>query len=188
MVMTLLVITLIAGFTLGYVNELTIEPKAKAKLDRKIKAIKLVLPEFDNNPIKAIRKIHNGKSKDSIELYPAFKNQEFIGAAVTGYSDKGYNGLVKIMVGFTVDGRIENIEVIEQKETPGLGTKMKNKSFLQQFQGKNPNTYILKVSKDGGDVDAITGATISTRAFNESVKMAYQVFMTYSKEYNTMKL
>jgi electron transport complex protein RnfG len=124
---------------------------------------------------------------DSVEIYPAFKNQEFIGAAVTGYSDKGYSGLVKVMVGFNKNGIIENIAVLEQKETPGLGTKMKNDSFLAQFRKQNPETYDLKVSKDGGDVDAITGATISTRAFGESAQMAYDEFMTYLKVYNPLQ-
>jgi electron transport complex protein RnfG len=80
-------------------------------------------------------------------------------------------------VGFKPDGTIKNISVLEQKETPGLGTKMKDESFLQQFRGKNPSKFNLKVVKDGGDVDALTGATISTRAFSESTKMAYDEFL-----------
>ena len=179
MVISLVMITLVSGFVLGYVNEITQEPKAKARLEKKINAIKQVLPEFDNNPIEDVIKMPSSKSNDSIEIYPAFKDNEFIGAALAGYSNKGYNGLIRIMAGFKPDGSIENIEVIEQKETPGLGTKLKNNSFLKQYRGKNPTVFNLKVSKDGGDVDAIAGATISTRAFNESLKMAYSEFMAY---------
>ena len=114
---------------------------------------------------------------DSIEVYPAYNNEEFVGAAVTGFSEKGFSGLVKIMVGFKPDGSIRNIAVLEQKETPGLGTKMKDESFLQQFRNKNPNTFNLMVKKDGGEVDALTGATISSRAFTEAAHMAYNVFL-----------
>jgi len=118
MVVSLLLITLISGFALGFVNDLTIEPKAKAKLERKINAIKLVLPEFDNNPVEDFIKIKSEFAKDSIEIYPAFKNNQFVGAAVISYSEKGFSGLIKLMVGFKPDGTIKNIEVLEQKETP----------------------------------------------------------------------
>ncbi|MFI1773004.1 RnfABCDGE type electron transport complex subunit G [Thalassobellus citreus] len=177
MVVSLLLITLISGFALGFVNDLTIEPKAKAKLEKKVNAIKLVLPEFDNNPVEDVKKIKTAVSKDSVEVYPAFKNNQFVGAAVISYSEKGFSGLVKIMVGFKADGAIKNIAVLEQKETPGLGTKMKDESFLRQFRDKNPDTFNLKVKKDGGDIDALTGATISSRAFSESAKMAYDIFV-----------
>ncbi|UKM65236.1 RnfABCDGE type electron transport complex subunit G [Flavobacteriaceae bacterium GSB9] len=177
MTVSLLLITLISGFALGFVNDLTIEPKAKAKLEKKINAIKQVLPEFNNNPVKDLKKVKLETATDSIEVYPAYNNEEFVGAAVTGFSEKGFSGLVKIMVGFKPDGSIRNIAVLEQKETPGLGTKMKDESFLQQFRNKNPNTFNIMVKKDGGEVDALTGATISSRAFTEAAHMAYNVFL-----------
>ncbi|WP_370477754.1 RnfABCDGE type electron transport complex subunit G [Tamlana flava] len=177
MTVSLLLITLISGFALGFVNDLTIEPKAKAKLEKKINAIKQVLPEFNSNPVEDLIKVKLETATDSIEVYPAFNNGEFVGAAVTGFSEKGFSGLVKIMVGFNPDGSIKNIAVLEQKETPGLGTKMKDESFLRQFRDKNPKAYSLKVKKDGGDVDALTGATISSRAFTEATEMAYEVFI-----------
>ncbi len=187
MVVSLLLITLISGFALGFVNDLTIEPKAKAKLAKKVNAIKLVLPEFDNNPVQDVKKIKTAVANDSIEVYPAFKNNQFVGAAVISYSEKGFSGLVKIMVGFNADSSIKNIAVLEQKETPGLGTKMKDESFLKQFRDKNPANYNLKVKKDGGDVDALTGATISSRAFSESAKMAYDIFVKNLDAINTSK-
>jgi len=187
MVVSLLLITLISGFALGFVNDLTIEPKAKAKLAKKVNAIKLVLPEFDNNPVEDIKKIKTAVAKDSIEIYPAFKNNQFVGAAVISYSEKGFSGLVKIMVGFKADGSIKNIVVLEQKETPGLGTKMKDESFLRQFRDKNPANFNLDVKKDGGEVDALTGATISSRAFSESAKMAYDIFAKNLDAFNKSK-
>ena len=176
MTLTLFVITLIAGVSLGFINDITKGPKAQAKLDRKINALKNVLPEFNNNPVENVKLIKTDSAKDSVEIYTAFLNENQSGIAVVGSSDKGFSGLVKIMVGFNTDGSIFNIAVLEQKETPGLGTKMKGEKFLSQFRGKHPKTYNLKVKKDQGDVDALTGATITTRAFGEATQMAYEVF------------
>lgn len=177
MLVSLFVITIISGFLLGFVNDLTFEPKAKAKLAKKTEALKLVLTGFDNNPVIEIKKVKSPLAKDSVEMYPAFLNNDFVGAAVIGASEKGFSGLVKIMVGFKPDGSIQNIEVLEHKETPGLGTKMKDEKFLQQFRNINPSTYKLSVTKDGGEVDALSGATITTRAFCEATQMAFDEFV-----------
>jgi len=177
MVVSLFVITIISGFSLGYVNDLTIGPKAKAKLEKKVNALKLVLPAFDNNPVEDMKLVNSEKVVDSVEIYPAYSNNEFVGAAVIGSSDKGFSGLVKIMVGFNASGIIENVVVLEQKETPGLGTKMTEDKFLLQFKGIDISTFKLKVKKDGGNVDALTGATISSRAFCDATQLAYDAFI-----------
>ena len=177
MLVTLLIITIIAGLSLGFINEVTKKPKAKAKLERKIKALKLVLPEFTNNPVKDIILVKSEKVKDSIEIYPALNNNKKVGKAIVGSSNKGFSGLIKLIVGFRQDGVIQDIVVLEQKETPGLGTKMKDEKYLKQYREKNPTNYNLKVKKDGGQIDALTGATISSRAFSEAVLMAHGEFM-----------
>ena len=177
MLLSLLAITLISGLALGFVNDLTVGPIAKAKLERKISALKLVLPKFDNNPVEELKLVRSEQAKDSIEIYPAFFKNEFVGVAIVGSSEKGFSGLVKIMVGFDPDGEIKNIVVLDQKETPGLGTKMKDVKYIEQYKNKNPATYNLKVAKDGGEIDALTGATISSRAFSEAAQMAYDVYI-----------
>jgi electron transport complex protein RnfG len=177
MTLTLLITTAVAGISLGFINDITKGPKAKAKLEQKINALRSVLPEFNNNPVEEVVMVKTEMARDSVELYPALKDSIPVGTAVVGSSEKGYSGLIKIMVGFNPDGSINNIEVLEQKETPGLGTKMKDDKFIRQFRGKHPSTYSLKVKKDKGDVDALTGATITTRAFNEATQMAYDVLM-----------
>ncbi len=182
MVFVLFIITLAAGLSLGYVNDITLEPKAKAKMAKKMKALNLVLPEFDNNPISEVITVKVEGVKDSVEIYPAYSDSVFVGAAVTGASEKGYSGLVKLMIGFEPDGDIKNIAVLEQKETPGLGTKMKGEKFLKQFLGKNPANFDLKVKKDGGEVDALAGATISTRAFSEATQQAHDVYTEYTEK------
>jgi len=177
MVLSLFVITIISGFSLGYVNELTVGPIEKGKIERKVNALKLVLPTFDNNPIEDVQLIKSSLVKDSVEVFPAYENNKFVGAAIIGSTEKGFSGLIKLIVGFSPEGMIKNIVVLEQKETPGLGTKMKDEKFLAQFREKNPSVFNLKVTKDGGEVDALTGATITSRAFGEAVQMAYDEFM-----------
>jgi electron transport complex protein RnfG len=177
MVLTLLVVTIASGVLLGAVNSITVGPKASAKLEKKLSALKLVLPEFNNNPVQNVELMIVKGIKDSVEIYPAFTNDIFSGAAVTGISEKGFSGTIKIMVGFTNEGKIKNIVVLEQKETPGLGTKIKDDSFINQFRDKDLSQFNLKVSKDGGEIDALTGATITTRAFCDATQMAFDAYM-----------
>ena len=106
MVLSLLVITLVSGLSLGYVNDLTVGPKAKAKLEKKVNALKLVLSHFDNNPVEDITLVKSEKVSDSVEIYPAYLNNQFVGAAVIGSTDKGFSGLIKIMIGFKHSGEI----------------------------------------------------------------------------------
>ena len=177
MIVALFVITIVAGVSLGFINDITKGPKAQAKLERKISALKNVLPEFNNNPVEDVKRIKWDLARDSVEIYTAYMDNEQTGTAVVGSSKKGYGGLVRVMVGFNPDGSIKNITVLEQKETPGLGTKVKDERFISQFRGKHPATFNLKVKKDQGDVDALTGATITTRAFTEATQMAYDVYV-----------
>lgn len=182
MTLTLLIITIIAGISLGFINDITKGPKAQAKLERKIKALQEVLPNFNNNPVEDVKMVKSELAKDSVELYPGRQNEKLIGTAVIGSSEKGYSGLVKIMVGFNSDKTIKNIVVLEQKETPGLGTKMKDDKFLRQFRGKDLSQFNVKPTKDGGEIDALTGATITTRAFGEATQMAYDILIENQQE------
>ena len=176
MTITLFAITIIAGVSLGFINDITEQPIKDAKIAKKTNALKLVLPDFNNKIVESVKLVNHELAKDSIEIYPGFQDEKHVGTAIIGSSEKGYSGLVKIMVGFEPNGTIKNTVVLEQKETPGLGTKMKDDKFLRQFRGKNPAEYDVKPTKDGGDVDALTGATITTRAFGEATQMAYDVY------------
>lgn len=174
MVITLLVIAVVSAGVLGGVYVLTKKPIAIAKKKKQENAIKMVLPEFDKLVSK---KVPDAVGADSLLFTYAKNNGKVIGVAVNTYSDKGFGGFVYLMVGFLPDGTIHNTAVLAHSETPGLGTKMKTPKFKDQFMGKNPATFKLKVTKDKGDVDAITAATISSRAFCDAVDRAYKTFM-----------
>jgi electron transport complex protein RnfG len=121
---------------------------------------------------------------DSLEFFPARKGDEQIGVAIKTKSSKGYSGDIFIMVGFNMQGEIQNVVVIEHKETPGLGSKMTSPSFVNQFLGKNPDAVNLKVKKDGGAIDAISGATISSRAYAQAIQLAYDTFKSSASNGN----
>ena len=172
MILSLTLIALGSSAGLGFVYELTKEPIALSILNKKLNAIREVVPEFTNNPNDEMFRLPTGEG-DSLDIYPAKNNGEVVGYAVNSYTSKGFSGNISLMAGFKPDGTIIGISVLEHKETPGLGTKMTEPEFKEQFTGKNPTEFMLKVKKDGGQVDAITAATISSRAFCDAIQRAY---------------
>lgn len=172
MVLSLTLISLVAAVCLGFAYELTRKPIEMSVLNKKLEAIKLVVPGFTNDPNSEMYRLPTGDG-DSLEIYPAKKDDVIIGYAINTYTNKGFSGDIFMMAGFRSDGTIINITVLNQKETPGLGTKMTEPKFKDQFNDKNPSEFKLKVKKDGGPVDAITAATISSRAFCDAVQRAY---------------
>jgi Na+-translocating ferredoxin:NAD+ oxidoreductase subunit G len=177
MVLTLFIVTAVAAFALATVYNATKEPIEQAQTKKKQEAIKKVLPEFDK--LDEVVEILPNDGKDPLLFYKAYKVDEWIGTAVETYSDKGFSGRVWIMVGFKPDGTIVNTAVLDHKETPGLGDKMdvEKSDFPLQFMDKNPAEWSLSVTKDGGSVDAITAATITSRAFCDATSRAYETFI-----------
>ena len=174
MFVALFVICVVAGGVLGVVYNATKDPIAAAETAKRTEAIKNVLPEF--NELKET-KVKSAMEDIDIPFYLAYNaDSTFIGAAVETYTNKGFSGNVSLMVGILADGTINNISVLQHAETPGLGSKMTEPSFKDQFNEKNPASFNFKVKKDGGDVDAITAATISSRAFCDAVNRALSTF------------
>ena len=175
MTIALFVITAVAGLAMAAVYSMTKEPIAisqKAKINN---AIKMVIPEFETISDTVMMP---EEGKDSIRIHRLLKGTEKSGVAIESYTDKAFSGRFTLMVGFMPDGSISNIEVLEHKETPGLGNKIAVPKFKDQFKGVKiadlPGEK-LKVKKDGGTVDAITAATISSRAFCDAVNRAYAI-------------
>lgn len=183
MLLTLCIISVVAAVALAAVYGFTKDPIEQARTQKKQDAIKMVLPPFDKIEEEKIpieqevteSAFHKEMEADSITLFHAYKDGREIGVAVETFTGKGFAGKITLMAGFTVDGNIYKVQVLTHAETPGLGTKMAESPFKDQFEGKNPLTYKLSVTKDGGDVDAITAATISSRAYCDAMNTAYKV-------------
>jgi len=179
MFITLLVVSLVASASLGFVYKLTKEPIAKAKLEKQKAAIKEVIPDFDNNPVaEAFAVAIPQQTADSLIFHPVKKEESLLGYAVKTYSANGYSGNIWIMVGISNEGLVQKIVVLDHKETPGLGSKISDEKFKGQFS-KLQSPY--EVKKDGGEIDAISGATISSRAICEAVNKALLTWQEQQK-------
>lgn len=174
MVVSTTLVALLAAGILGYVYGVTKDPIAATKKQKQEQAIKDVLPEGAVLNAEMIQEI------DGCTINPAFDAEgNFVGAAVESNDPLGFGGNVKVMTGFDAEGNIINYSVLEQAETPGLGVKMLEwfkKGNKGDIIGKNPEANNLTVSKDGGEVDAITAATISSRAFLRAVNAAFAAY------------
>ena len=170
---------LIAGTALAVANKLTEDKIAAAKAAALQEAIKKVAPEFDNDPSAEQYRAATADG-DSLTIYPAKKGGKLVGAAVETNTKKGFGGEIRIMVGFDADQKIVNYSVLEHNETPGLGSKMeewfRTDKGKQSVLGRDMKGGALKVSKDGGEVDAITAATNSSRAFLDAINRAYAAY------------
>lgn len=177
MVVVLFTITLISSAAVGGVYMITKEPIEQAKAAAVNEALKQVLPEYEATSSQTIE-----VATMPIIAHTATVGGKAVGYAVESISKNGFGGAVRLMVGFDAGGKILNINVLEQKETPGLGTKMADECnpLLASFKDKNASEINMTVKKDGGDVDALTAATISSRAYAEAVAVAYEAFKVAS--------
>ena len=176
MVVALLVITAVSGGVLGLVYGMTKDTIAAVDQKKNEAAIQAVLPLEGEITYKADTLKYNYEGVDMTFpcnlAYDA--NGNFKGAAIKT-NEGGFGGKIDMMVGFLADGTIKGTSVLSHAETPGLGANMTGK-FKDQFVDKNPANFKLIVKKDGGDVDAITAATITSRAFSKAVDKAYKAF------------
>ncbi len=175
MVLSLTLISLVAAGALAAVFLVTEEPIETQKTEKQTRAIGSVLPDIDG------RVIAEGKQAGDYTCYEAYAGDSLIGVAIETQSN-GFGGPIRLMVGFDAEGNIVNYEVLEQQETPGLGTHIvewfKTNKNHQSVLGLNPKQANLSVSKDGGEVDAITAATISSRAFLKAINSACNAYFS----------
>lgn len=196
MVAALTAVAVIAGLLLAYVNKATSGPIAEANSKALNEALAAVMPKgYDNQPVSDSTSV----TVDGISyrIYKATKGGEFIGAAVESTAD-GFGGKLTVLVGFDKEGNICDYSVLKHSETPGLGSKaadwfkpqVKTRSLVEKLfgfetyqepkksniLGMNPGKETLTVTKDGGNVDAITASTITSRAFLRAVNNAYAAY------------
>ena len=178
MTVCLLAICLVCSGLLAAVYALTAEPIAAAAAAKNEAAIKEVLPETAVK-IEEERTVEfEGASYAYNLAYDDLGN--VVGCAIN-VAPVGFGGPIAIKVGFDINGVIWNTKVLSQAETPGLGAKCVEPSFADQFRQFNPSQKKLAVKKDGGDVDAITASTITSRAYADGLALAVKVFDAIGK-------
>ncbi len=176
MMLVLSCITLIGAYTLATVYSTTLDTIQKTNKKKQLNQIESVLPPHflvDTVPVSI---------KEGDEVLKVFKAYDkvgnLVGAAVESSSNTGYKSRINIIVGFDKSAKLINYNVQNHDETLGLGSRMQEwfRTGKSSIIGKNMNSCNLSVSKDGGEVDAITAATISSRAFLFAVRNAYFAF------------
>lgn len=167
MALVLTIISIVAGGALAAVNSITSRQIEKINKENLDKGIKEVLGVGENDSLSV------SEETDSATGYVFYTTDR--GTAVKTTSN-GFGGPIEILTGFDTEGTILGYKVLSHAETPGLGAKVSE--WFQKGQkgdiiGKNPGQCNLTVSKDGGDIDAITASTITSRAFLRGVQAAY---------------
>ncbi len=172
MLLTLLMVTAVAAFTLSMIYNITKEPIEQGRYERKQAAISFVVPEFDELLTKFFMP---PDGRDSLEFNFAYKEGELVGIAVQTYTTMGFSGYISAMVGFYPDKRIYDVVHLQHAETPGLGDKIeKDRSdWSNQFRNFDPSKKTIKLKQDQGDVDGIAAATITARAYCDAINRAY---------------
>ena len=168
MTLCLTLVCLICAAVVGVAYAVTKDPIDAAARAKTTASIARVLPAFSATP-----------QEGSIEVggtdYKYYKVDGAGYAIVSATS--GFGGLLTLMVGITEDGTVHNTAVLSHSETPGLGAKCAtDERFLSQFRGLDPAAKTVAVEKDGGDLDAITASTITSRAYALAVSNAVEVF------------
>ena len=174
----LVAITLVSGICLGVVYEITKEPIAAAEEQAKIEAWQAVFPEADMDSFNPVD-VDTSASEEAASALGIKANVDEVcevtdlGYVVTVTDSEGFGGDIQITVGLTSDGTVNGISVLSISETAGLGMRADDPSFYSQYVGQNTTGFY--VSKDGGNgtsIDALSGATITSRAFTGAVNMA----------------
>ena len=171
MTLCLFAVCIVSSALLAAVYAVTKEPIEAADHAKTISSIARVVPEFEGDPVSATVEV-GGKE---YSYYTVSKDGRPVGYAITS-SSVGYGGPVVLMVGITSDRVVYNTVVLSQAETPGLGAKCVEPAFADQFKNLDPGQKKMAVKKDGGDIDAITASTITSRAYIKAVETAVAVY------------
>lgn len=168
MIRLVFVLTLTAALTgglLALANRLTEEPIAAARRAELLNTLNAVLPSHDNAPDRET--VTNQVNGSPWIFYPARRGDDHVGTAFTAQAE-GYGGSVTVMVGIDDQDRILAVRILNQLETPGLGANIEQSVFLEQFAGRSASQPPA-LRQDNGDIQAVTAATISSRAVTEAV-------------------
>ena len=186
LILVLVIICLAAALALSQVYSFTKGPIENALREERLRAIRTVLPSYDNEPDRDVVRVVMGSDDEGTEIvtdyYIGRSGNDIVGIAFEASSSAGYSGDIDLMVGVDPNGVITGVEVISHSETPGLGSKITEFRFLDLFPGRDLGNTRWAVKKDGGDIDQITGATISPRAVVEDVYTGLENFSAHRED------
>ena len=181
MIASLVGVSSLAALILGYTYELTAEPIRLAQAAQEQQAISAIIgTDFDNNPYQDKILIPSADKKSKLEFYPARRDGRIKAFAIKTFSNKAFGGKLELIAGFGINGKILGYKVVNSQETPGLGTKVSEADFAEQFRGLRPQSPAFNVRQDGGEIDAVTSATISSRAVIDAIRKAYNAYRKLS--------
>lgn len=184
MVVSLGIITVAAGALLGAADALTHDAVEAAQDASRVSALAEVLPKFDNNPVEQKAVVRVGE--DSLAVYTAVMSGEIVGHAVEITAHNGFSGDISLMFGFDSLGAVSGYKVLAHGETPGLGARMgewfRDSVGNRSVIGCDPLSRNVTVAKDGGEIDGITAATITSRAFLGALNDARRAVDEYEKD------
>ncbi len=190
LIVALTITCLVSALALAAIHGLTEVPIQEQKRLAKMRAIQEVLPPFDNDPVESTRQIlledNEVGAQKELTVYLGIKEGEITGLAFPVFGE-GYGGLIHVMVGINLQGKLSGVKVLEHLETPGLGAKIEEASFTDQFKGKSLDNSLLvngnlAVKKDGGDLDALTGATISPRGVASAASAGLKICQRHRRQ------
>ena len=179
MVVVLVAVAVITSGLLAWVNHVTEDPirmQDELALANGIKEV-MGTDQLTVTSDEEVKKEFDGKELVFVVHKTADKKGKFLGAAVES-TTMGFGGELKVLVGFDADGKVLGYTILQASETPGLGAKA-DKWFQADGKGSiigKTAAQPLTVNKDGGDIDAITASTITSRAFLKAVNQAYSVY------------
>ncbi|MCP4546451.1 MAG: RnfABCDGE type electron transport complex subunit G [bacterium] len=164
----LALICAVAAILLSQIASLTAEPIRLAELQVAMEAVQSVLPAFDNAPgDDAVTLDIDGRSR---KFYVGKSGGKVTGVAFEANTQLGYSGEIIVMMGVTADGKANGVRILKHAETPGLGANYDDPQWLDgSYKGHSSSNTNWKVKKDGGDLDALTGATVTARALADAV-------------------
>ena len=179
MLLSLTGICVALGALLAWMHDLTAGPIERTAMREQQQAIADVLPAgYTNNPLDAADTVMLPGENRPVVLCRAYDGDRYCGSAVMTWTADGFAGEIDVMVGFDANGAVSGYKVLRQSETPGLGSKA-DEWFRSPVGHRNiiGSTGNLAVSKDGGQIDAITAATITSRAFLQAVNRGRQALV-----------
>jgi electron transport complex protein RnfG len=175
---TLFTITVITGLILGVVHDITLEPIRITQANLKAEALRGALPDAEEFNV-----LRRAEDADPIikDVQEALAGGEIYGYCVT-VTPRGYGGTIELVAGIKNDGNLKAIRILSHSETPGLGAKSVLPDFYEQFKDSDKVTVVKRAPEAPGEIQAISGATITSTAVANGVNTALEYWRSHFAE------